>query len=164
MTPMRAAVVRRAVRAGAAATLLAGLWWPASAMAQTPRRAPVTRVYLGMWSTHLNAKKPAIDPNWLVGVSHGKAFAATFINSFGRRAFAAGLQLPVVSGHAGWLGGTLGARLGALTGYDERFWKIAKDTPVLPLIQAFGQVDVGRLGIEADWTWVVASVTFSVRF
>lgn len=152
------------IRARVAAMALAALWWHAPAMAQTLRRAPETRVYLGMWSTHLNAKKPAIDPNWLVGVSHGKVFGATFINSFGRRAFAAGLQLPVVAGRAGWLGGALGARLGALTGYDERFWKIARDTPVLPLVQAFGQVDVGRLGIEADWTWVVASVTFSVRF
>lgn len=160
---MAAMVMTRGPRACAAALLLGALWWPATAAAQA-RRPPVTRLYLGMWSTHLNAKKPAIDPNWLVGVSRGRAFGATFINSFGRRAFAAGLQLPVASGQAGWLGGTLGVRLGALTGYDERFWKIAKDTPVLPLIQAFGQVEVGRLGIEADWTWVVASVTFSVRF
>jgi hypothetical protein len=151
-------------RAGAIALAVAAVWWPAAVRAQARARAPETRVYFGMWSTHLNAKKPAIDPNWLVGVSRGKLFGATFINSFGRRAFAAGLELPIVGGRAGWLGGALGTRLGALTGYDERFWKIAKDTPVLPLIQAYGRVDIGRLGIEADWTWVVASVTFSVRY
>ena len=85
------------------------------------------------------------------------------MNSFGRRAWAAGYQRTAVSATRGPLAASLGFRLGAISGYDGRFMRIARHTPVLPLISAFGNVDVGRVGLEVSYTMVVVSVAVSYR-
>lgn len=76
---------------------------PNVAHAQTPppKPPPETHLYLGMWTTHLNADKPAIDPNWLVAVSHGHVFGGTFTNSFGKRGYTAGFQQRLVQAGSG---------------------------------------------------------------
>jgi hypothetical protein len=123
-----------------------------------------TRLYVGMWTTHLKHDVIVVDSNWAVGFTHRGYFLATFRNSFGRQAFTAGIQHAFVTRRRGRLTSSLGGRLGAVYGYDGRFMRIARDTPVLPLFQAWGNVDVGRIGIEVSYTFVVVSVTTSYRF
>jgi hypothetical protein len=123
-----------------------------------------TRIYFGMWTTHLNREVVALDNNWVIGLSHRGFFGGTFLNSFGRRAFSGGLQRTIVSTEPRPIGATFGYRLGFVTGYDGRFMKIARKTPVLPLIQPFASLDVRHVGFEVSYTFVVASVAVSYRF
>jgi hypothetical protein len=130
-----------------------------------PRRASLgTRLYFGMWTTHLREEVVTIDTNWLVGVSHGSFYAGTFVNSFGRRAYTAGYQRLLARAGDGPVSLSLGFRAGAISGYDGRFMRIARQTPVLPMVQAFGLLDVGRTGVELSYTLVVVSVAMSYRF
>lgn len=121
-------------------------------------------IYLGMWTLHLKDQHKALDPNYLIGASYRHVFAATFINSFGNRAFGGGLQKEFARGKKGIFSAALGGRLGAIYGYDERFIKLAHETPVLPMVQAYGLFEVGHLGAEVSYTYVVVSVTGSIRF
>ena len=59
---------------------------------------------------------------------------------------------------------SLGVRLGLVSGYDGRFMRIARDTPVLPLVQPFATIDVGHLGVEISYTFVIVSIATSIRF
>ena len=122
-----------------------------------------TRLYVGMWTTHLKHRVVTLDNNWLVGFAHRGFFGGTFVNSFGRRAYSAGIQRTALSRNRGPLTSSLGYRLGLVSGYDGRFMRIARDSPVLPLISAYGNVDVGRVGIEVSYTIVVVSVAMSYR-
>ena len=123
-----------------------------------------TRLYVGMWTTHLKHHVIAIDNNWLVGFTHRGYFLATFRNSFGRQAYTVGVQRAFFTRSRDALTSSLGGRIGLVYGYDGRFIRIARDTPILPLFQAFGNVDVGKVGIEVSYTFVVVSVTTSYRF
>ncbi|TAK12747.1 MAG: hypothetical protein EPO35_11020 [Acidobacteria bacterium] len=124
-----------------------------------------THVYVGMWTTHLNANRLHVDSNNVtLGVAHGPVFAATFVNSFGNRAYAAGWQKSLLAGRGRWLAGSLGIRLGAISGYDERFLSFAKDAAVIPMVSVYSRVELTRLGVEVSWTAVVASAALSVRF
>jgi hypothetical protein len=153
-------------RAFALFCLLALGLLPRAAAAQTAtatRREPV-RIHLGMWTLHLREQPKRLDPNYLVGASYRHVFAATFINSFGNRAFGGGLETELVRGRKGVFSAALGGRVGLIYGYDERFIKLAHKTPILPMVQAFGLVELGRLGAEVSFTYVVVSVTGSIRF
>lgn len=139
---------------------------PAVAVQQTPsetgRREPA-RLYVGMWTVHLKHEVVALNNNWLIGFASRGWFGATFINSFGRRGYAAGIQRTVASAARGPVTSSLGLRAGAVSGYDGRFMRIARHTPVLPLISVYGNVDVGRIGIEVAYTMVIVSVSLSYR-
>ncbi len=143
---------------------------PSAASAQPPADTPAhrprhTRVYFGLWSTHLNADRLHIDTNNpMLGVTHGPVFATTFVNSFGKRAYAAGVQRNLWSRTSRVAAGSFGLRLGAISGYDERFLNFAKDTPVLPMLSVYSLIEVKRVGVEVSWTMVVASAAVSVRF
>jgi hypothetical protein len=146
--------------------LLAGA--PQSAPPATDSPPPAhkqTHVYFGLWSTHLNADRLHIDSNnVMVGVTHGPVFATTFVNSFGKRAYAAGFQHAILSGTRGHYAASLGFRLGAISGYDERFLSFAKDTPVLPMLSVYSLFEERHLGVEVSWTMVVASAAVCFRF
>jgi len=126
-------------------------------------RSPRNRVYVGMWTTHFKEPKLSLRNNWLVGFSREPFFVGTFLNSFDDRAFAGGLQHTLLRrGDA--IEFSFGGRLGIVTGYDGRFMDIARESPVLPMIQAFAIVDLGHVGVEVSYTYVVASVAMSYRF
>ncbi len=122
-----------------------------------------TRVYLGMWSTHLRDLNRGLVSNSLLGVSYRGWFGATFINSFGDRAVTVGMQRnfsfssdrPVATG--------LGYRAGFITGYDERFFGIGDKLPALPFVQLLGVVDWRNVGVELGYAGIVASVTLNWR-
>ncbi len=122
------------------------------------------RVYVAMWTTHLKDDVLVLDNNWVIGVTAGGWFGATFHNSFGRRAYAGGLQRLLISSDQGWMTTSLGYRLGAVTGYDGRLMRLARKTPVMPLVQPFVSFDVARVGVEVSYTFVVVSGAVSFRF
>ena len=134
------------------------------AASEAPRRREPARVYFGMWTTHLRSDVVALHNNWVIGGTYRGVFGATFRNSFGRRAFTAGIQRTIVRTEPRPFGASLGYRVGLVSGYDGRFMRIARDTPVLPFIQPFVTVDVQHIGVEVSYTFVVLSVAASYRF
>ncbi|MEO8069889.1 MAG: hypothetical protein ABI652_00680 [Acidobacteriota bacterium] len=122
------------------------------------------RLYIGMWTTHLKHEVIVLDNNWIIGASWNGFFGATFLNSFGRRAFTGGIERALASGTRGAIGASLGFRLGVVTGYDERFTRLARDIPVLPFAQPFVVIDVEHVGVEVSYTFVVVSLAVSYRF
>ena len=123
-----------------------------------------TRLYFGMWTMHLRRDVWALDNNWAIGLAWHGFFGATFMNSFGRRAFTGGLQRTIVSTRPAPIGASIGYRLGVVTGYDGRFMPLARKTPVLPLVQPFVSIDVTHVSVEVSYTFVVVSVAASYKF
>ena len=117
-----------------------------------------------MWTAHLREDVIALDNNWAVGMTWHGFFGATFLNSFGRRAFTGGIQRRIVGTGGHPIDASLGYRLGFVTGYDGRFMRFARKTPVLPLIQPFVTIDVRHVGFEVSYTFVVVSAAVSYRF
>jgi len=126
-----------------------------------PRTRRTTRLYVGMWTTHLKDDAIVLDNNWVIGLAARGFFGATFENSYGRRVFSGGLQRTILASEPRPVGASLGFRLGVITGYDGRLMRMARNTPVMPLIQPFATIDVKRIGIEVSYTFVVVSVAVS---
>ena len=162
----------RGVRWVSAATLAVGLisTCPVVVNAQSesdqdgPKHREPTRLYFGMWTTHLKHDVVALHNNWVVGLTYRGFFGATFLNSYGRRAFTGGIQRTILATEPRPIGASLGLRIGLVSGYDGRFMQIARDTPVLPFVQPYVTLDVYRIGFEIQYTFVIVSVAASVRF
>lgn len=122
------------------------------------------RLYVGMWTSHLRNVKAGVDNNWLLGVQWRGMFGGTFVNSFGKRSFTAGIQRTFHGTDEDRNAATLGYRLGLVTGYDERFLPVAARSPVLPLAQVVGDVGVGPTRMELAWAGLIASLAPSVQF
>jgi len=131
---------------------------------EAPRRREPTRLYFGMWTTHLKHDVVALHNNWVIGGTYRGVFGATFLNSYGRRAFTAGIQRTIVATEPRPVGASFGYRVGLVSGYDGRLMRVARETPVLPFIQPFVSLDVRHLGVEVSYTFVVVSVAASYRF
>lgn len=139
---------------------------PASAVAQAPdpgaypdRSSPYgVRLHVGMWTTHLSHLGRGLDSNWLVALGWRGLYGGTFINSFGNRAFAAGIERPLVRSDDGSVVTGLGYRLGVVTGYDERLTPLAGKIPIFPALQVIGDVSVGPTGLELAWAGKVATM------
>src|SRR5688572_12705379 len=65
---------------------------PAEQHEQNSRPRHPTRLYFGMWTTHLKHDVITLENNWVVGLSWRGFFGGTFLNSFGRRAYTGGIQ------------------------------------------------------------------------
>lgn len=122
------------------------------------------RLYFGMWTFHFREMERGWENNGALGLAWSGIYGATFINSFGNRAYTAGVQGTFISTEAGPVNVGLGYRAGLITGYDERFIPLAGKTPVLPLVQPLLTVDGKRLGVELSYSGVIASAGLSVRF
>jgi hypothetical protein len=124
------------------------------------------RFYVGMWTFHFRDMERGLDNNWVLGMSWGKIYGATFINSFGRRAYSVGLQENVAQWRPGIVpvsSVSLGYRAGLITGYNERLFRLAGETPVLPFVQPLINLDANRLGLELSYVGVIASAVLTVR-
>jgi hypothetical protein len=121
------------------------------------------RLYFVMWTIHFRDLDRGLDNNWLLAISWGGFYGATFINSFGKRAYSAGVQRDVARWNSGIVSLGLGYRAGVVTGYDERLFPLAGKTPVLPLLQPLITLDASRLGLELSYSGVIASAGLSVR-
>ena len=122
-----------------------------------------TRVYVGMWSTHLRDIGRGLGANSLIGFAFRGFFGGTFINSFGDRSVALGMQRSFTSPRSGAMTTALGYRLGVITGYDERFFGIGDKLPALPFAQLVARLDIRNVGIEATYSGIVASIMLSCR-
>ena len=150
---------------GLSVFLLSAILNHAAIQNPAPKPASQTHLYVGLWTTHLNAKRRHIDSNNpMFAITRGPIFATTFVNSFGKRAYAAGFQHAIASATRGSASASLGFRLGAISGYDERFLKFAADTPVLPMFSVYSLFEERHLGVEVSWTMVVASAALSIKF
>jgi hypothetical protein len=151
--------------AAAALALLLAAGPAAAAGTQAPAEPPVPRhVYTGMWTVHFRDWERGIDANHLIGLSWGRVYGGTFINSWERRAFSAGVQGSFGEWRAGPGRVGLGWRVGFVTGYDERFASVAAKTPVLPFAQPLLTVGGTRTAVEFSWSGVVASAAVRTRF
>jgi hypothetical protein len=121
------------------------------------------RLYVGMWTIHFRDLDRGLDNNWAVGLSWGRLYGATFINSFGKRAYSVGVQRAVARWNSRLVSAGLGYRVGIVTGYDERLFPLAGETPVLPLFQPLITLDANRLGLELSYAGVIASAGLNVR-
>lgn len=123
------------------------------------------RLYVAMWTFHFREPDRALDNNWLLAISWGRVYGATFVNSFGRRAYSAGVQQNMARWNLRLVRIGLGYRAGLVTGYDERLFRLAGRTPVLPLVQPLIDLDfVNRLGWELSYSGVIASAALNVRW
>lgn len=122
-----------------------------------------TRFYVGMWTSHVRYPGHGLDTNSLIGVAYRGYFGGTFINSYGDRAVAAGIQRNITSPRQSTIATALGYRAGLVTGYDERFLPIAARTPVIPFMQVVGSIDYSRLGVELAYAGLTTSVLVSFR-
>jgi hypothetical protein len=121
------------------------------------------RLYVGMWTIHFRDLDRGIDNNWLLALSWGPIYGGTFINSFGKRAYSVGVQRAVARWNSRIVSAGLGYRVGLVTGYDERLFPLAGETPVLPLFQPLITLDASRLGLELSYSGVIASAGLNVR-
>ena len=132
--------------------------------AETKREREPTRIYVGMWTWHMKDPHGPIDNNWLAGIVYRGFFAGTYVNSFGKRAYTAGIQRSLARLGEDRTRAFFGYRLGAVSGYDGRFMGVAHKTPVLPIASAFAIVERDGLGIEVSYTFVVLSAAMTYRF
>jgi len=117
-----------------------------------------------MWTTHLKGRVLKLDNNWVAGVTAGGYFGATFLNSYGRRAYIGGLQRTIASAGGPAFRASFGYRLGGIVGYDRRLMRLAGKTPIMPLVQPFGTVEAGHIGLDVSYTFVVLSAAVSYGF
>ena len=122
-----------------------------------------TRVYLGMWTSHVRDPGGGLDANSLLGIAFRGFYGATFVNSYGDRAVVAGIQRSLTAPTDGSLTAALGYRFGLVSGYDERFLSIAGSTPVLPFAQLVGSVDHRQLGVELAYSGLAVSLLVNCR-
>lgn len=127
-------------------------------MSDGPAPSRALRIHVGLWTSHLRDLGRGLESNWLLGVGWRGVYGGTFVNSFGQRAFAAGVEKPWVRRDEGRVGRGVGYRLGVVTGYDDRFLGLAGKLPILPMAQVVGDVAVGPSGVELAWSGLVASV------
>ncbi len=125
---------------------------------------PERRLYVGMLTLHLRDLDRGLDNNWLLGLSWGRIYGATLLNSFGNRSYTAGVQGTMKQWNPSRVSVGVGYRAGLITGYDERFIPLAGKIPVLPLVQPLLRLDGERLGLELSYTGIIASSALNVRF
>lgn len=128
------------------------------------RPSPRQRVIGGVWTLHPHAVSfPRIEETRGYGVQWRGYFAATFVNSYGERAFSAGVER--VWGSLAWraLGTGVGYRAGLVTGYDERMLSVARDLPVLPFVGLMAWTRVGPARFDAFYVYRVVTLELSLR-
>jgi hypothetical protein len=133
----------------------------ASIAADSVQPALKTRIYVGMWTSHVRDPGRGLETNSLLGVAWRGWFGGTFINSYGDRAVSAGMQRGITRTAERPLTASLGYRAGIVTGYDERFLALAERTPVVPFAQLIGGIDHQRVGAEVAFAGLTASVIVS---
>jgi hypothetical protein len=127
-----------------------------------PERAPL-RVYTGMWTFHFRDPGAGVEPNHLLAVSWRGWYVAGFTNSFRQRAFSAGIERAPYSREVGPVTASAGYRAGLVSGYDERFHRIAAYTPVIPFLQLRASAEYRRAAVEWSWAGIVTSVSLNFR-
>lgn len=122
------------------------------------------RLYLGMWTYHFRWQESGIKRTPVLGLSRDGVFLGTFVNTYGKRSFAAGYHGELLGMDIGGLNLGLGFRVGAMTGYDERLHALAGKSPVFPLAQARVAADTRLGGFEVTYAGIIATGAVYLRF
>jgi len=128
-------------------------------------RSPYDRVAVGALTLHpLDADFPEFERNQTLGGVYDGYFALTFINSLGRRTWAAGVERSWV--HGGWrfFEALIGYRLGLMHGYGEELYELAARTPVFPGAGILGIVRLGPLVTEVTYMYRAISFVGGIHF
>ena len=122
-------------------------------------------LYLGMWSTHLTDPDLDVQNNWLIGLNIEGFFVGTFINSYDKRSWAAGIERRVWSvGKKNGLNASLGYRLGLMTGYEERFTMFFGHSPIILFPELISNIAYKNVGFQIGYSWTVLTGGFFWRF
>jgi hypothetical protein len=124
-------------------------------------RRPAIRVHTGMWTLHLRDMQRGVEANHLLGITWNGYYAVTFINSFSRRAWSAGIERTPLNYDVGPVTASLGYRAGIVSGYDERFHQLASHTPLIPVVQLRASLGVGPGAVEWSYAGIITSVSFN---
>jgi hypothetical protein len=130
----------------------------------TREETPARFFYFALRTMHLRNLDRPIEDNRLLGLSWGRVYIGTLVNSFGDRSYLAGLQGTFAQRNSRFVTAAVGYRVGLMTGYDERLFPLAGKSPVVPLIQPLVTVDARRVGVELSYSGVVASGGLRMRF
>lgn len=123
------------------------------------------RVIAGIWALHpFESQFPELDPTRGVGVQVSSWFGASFVNSYGRRAYVAGLERNWATHTTSTFGLGVGYRAGVVTGYDAELVNIARHMPLLPFAGLLVWGDLGPIGIDAFYVYKAITFEASARF
>lgn len=129
---------------------------------------PATNLlYLGMWTYHPYdyKKKFELFRNDLVLFVYRGFLACTFINCYGDRTYAVGIQRYwLQTCHQTGFESKFGYRAGLFYGYDERLHPIAGKLIILPCAQIIYDLSWKNVGIELSYTGVIVSAGFFINF
>lgn len=126
-------------------------------------------LYAGMWTYHINASSRKDDNanNELLGFVYKSIFAGTFLNSYGERSYAVGVQRNLYAhqftNHPDWHY-YVGYRAGAIYGYDSRLSHFAGESPIIPYASLMTSIRYKHFGWEVSYTAVVFSTSFYFAF
>ena len=122
-------------------------------------------LYLGMWSTHLTDPDLDVQNNWLIALNIEGFFVGTFINSYDKRSWAAGIERRLWSvGKKNGFNASLGYRLGLMTGYEERFTIFFGHSPIILFPELISNIAYKNVGFQIGYSWTVVTGGFFWRF
>jgi hypothetical protein len=129
-------------------------------------RAPERRRFIpAFWVMHpFDAQFPEIEWTRGGGIQASTWFAAGFRNSYDRFSMIAGVERAWFDRSTRSLRYGLGYRAGILTGYDERFMRLASRLPALPFGGLLAWLDFGRVGIDTFYVYKALTVEGSFGF
>ena len=129
------------------------------------KRPDRQRIIPGLWALHpYRPHFPETDWTRGVGVQFSMWYSGTFVNSYGVRAFVAGVERHWFAGEWGALSFGTGYRAGLVTGYDERLVEIAKYTPLLPFGGILAWMQLGPFGFDAFYVYRAITLEASLGF
>lgn len=135
-------------------------WWTVWSTA-----SPHDRIFLGMWTLHPFEGDPyPRTNNEGLGLQYRGFFGFTCVNSFERRTYALGIERVWAEALRRPLGLMLGFRIGLISGYDTRLFRVAGETPVLPFFGTVALVRIGPVGGEVSWVYRAVSLVGAVFF
>jgi len=127
--------------------------------------APPDAIGVGMWTYHLrNSSDFYTYNNYGAAVLYNSIFGVAFRNCFDEPAIAAGVQRTFYTKPLRRnFDLSMGYRLGLLSGYDNRFAKIADYTPILPIAQIVADFTYKKAGLELTYTGIIVSARLIFR-
>ncbi|WP_252178212.1 hypothetical protein [Endozoicomonas sp. 4G] len=116
------------------------------------------RLYLGMWTLHLECGDDQESNNQLIGLSYKGYYGGTFVNTHSNRVWSGGVQRTLFQQKYGEFDIEAGYRAGIMYGYKEYLSR------VFPLVQGLLDIDYKGFGIEFSYAAVVFTAGFYYRF
>lgn len=128
------------------------------------RRESRTRAIAGVWALHpFEPQFPELEWTRGFGFVWDQWLGATFINSYGSRGFIGALERHWWMPSAGPVDFGVGYRMGVVTGYDERLFELAGQTPVLPFGGLLIWAESGPVSLDVFYAYRGITVESAVR-